>query len=95
MFGTVGRLKVKPGKLDELVATFAADQRQPEGSIGYFLYKVEGKDNELILAVAFEDKESYFRNADDPSQDEMYRKMVKLLDGVPTWEDGEIIHAGK
>jgi len=95
MFGTVGRLKVKPGKLDELIAAFAEDQRQPEGSLGYHVYKVEGKENELILAVAFKDKESYFRNADDPSQDEMYRKMVKLLDGAPTWEDGEIIFTGK
>jgi quinol monooxygenase YgiN len=95
VFGTVGRLKVKPGKLDELVALMEGNQREPEGSLGYYLYKVEGKENELILAVAFRDKESYFKNADDPAQDESYRAMVKLLDGVPTWEDGEIIHTGK
>jgi len=95
MFGTVGRLKVKPGKLEELVAMFSGDQRVPDGSLGYYVYKVEGKENELIMAVVFRDKESYFANADDPSQDEMYRKMVKLLDGAPTWEDGEIVHHGK
>jgi quinol monooxygenase YgiN len=86
---------VKPGKLDELIATFKEDQRQPAGSLGYYLYKVEGKENDLILAVVFKDKESYFKNADDPSQDDAYRKMVSLLDGVPTWEDGEIVHHGK
>jgi quinol monooxygenase YgiN len=95
MFGTVGRLKVKPGKLDELIKTFGEDQREVDGSLGYYLYKVEGKENELILAVVFRDKESYFRNADDPSQDESYRRMVALLEGPPTWEDGEIIHQGK
>ena len=95
MFGTVGRLKVKPGKLDELIATFNADQREVDGSMGWYLYKVEGKDDELILAVVFRDKESYFANADDPSQDEAYRKMVALLEGPPTWEDGEIIANGK
>ena len=95
MFGTVGRLKVKPGKLNELVAQFKEDQREVDGSLGYYLYKVEGKENELILAVVFRDKESYFKNADDPSQDENYRKMVALLDGAPTWEDGEIVHQGK
>jgi len=94
MFGTVGRLKVKPGKLDELIAAFSADQRKPDGSIGYYVYKIEGKENELIMAVVFKDKESYFKNADDPTQDELYRKMVKLLDGPPTWEDGEIVHNG-
>ena len=91
MFGTVGRLKVKPGKLDELLATLEADQRKPEGEVGYWLYKVEGKDDELILAVGFRDKESYFKNADDPSQDEAYRAMVALLQGPPTWEDGDIV----
>ena len=95
MFGTVGRLKVKPGKLDELIKTMNEDQRDVEGSLGYYLYKVEGKENELILAVAFKDKESYFKNADDPSQDDLYRKMVALLDGPPTWEDGEIVVQGK
>jgi quinol monooxygenase YgiN len=94
MFGTVGRLKVKPGKLDELIAAFSEDRRKPEGSIGYYVYKVEGKENELIMAVVFGDKDSYMKNADDPTQDELYRKMVKLLDGPPTWEDGEIVHSG-
>ena len=91
MFGTVGRLKVKPGKLDELLAQLKADQRKPEGEIGYWLYKVDGKDDELILAVAFQDKETYFKNADDPAQDEAYRAMVALLQGPPTWEDGDIV----
>ena len=95
MFGTVGRLKVKPGKLDELIALMNSAQREVDGSLGYYLYKVEGKENELILAVVFRDKESYFKNADDPSQDENYRKMVALLEGPPTWEDGEIVVNGK
>jgi hypothetical protein len=47
------------------------------------------------MAVIFRDKESYMRNADDPAQDEMYRKLVALLEGPPTWEDGEIIASGK
>ena len=95
MFGTVGRLKVKPGKLDELIALFQGEQREVDGSIAYYAYKLEGKENEVILAVVFRDKESYMANADDPSQDEQYRKMVKLLDGPPSWEDGEIVVAGK
>jgi quinol monooxygenase YgiN len=94
MFGTIGRLKVKPGKLDELIALFSADQRAIDGSLAFYVYKVEGKEDELILAVAFRDKESYMANADDPSQDESYRSMVKLLQEPPTWEDGEIVHSG-
>lgn len=95
MYGTVGRMKVKPGKLDELMALMHADQREVDGSIANYVYKLDGKDDELILVVAFRDKESYFANADDPSQDDWYRKLVTLLDGLPTWEDGEIIHQGR
>jgi quinol monooxygenase YgiN len=95
VFGTVGRMKVKPGKLDELVALMNEDPREVDGSVGYFLYRLEGKEDELILAVVFRDKESYFANADDPAQDESYRKMVALLEGPPTWEDGEIVVSGK
>jgi quinol monooxygenase YgiN len=95
MFGTVGRLKVKPGKLDALIAEFAGEEREIDGSVGFYVYKVEGKENELLLAVVFRDKDSYMRNADDPAQDERYRKLVDLLEGPPSWEDGEIIASGK
>ncbi|MCI0636913.1 MAG: hypothetical protein L0206_23810 [Actinobacteria bacterium] len=84
-------MKVKPGKMDELVKLMDEDQREIGGAVGYFMYKLEGKENEVILAVAFRDKESYFKNADDPAQDDAYRKMVALLEEPPTWDDGEII----
>ncbi len=35
MFGTVGRMKVKPGKLDELISNQGQDQREIDGSIAY------------------------------------------------------------
>jgi quinol monooxygenase YgiN len=86
---------VKPGKLDELITTFAGEQREIDGSIAFYVYKVDEKENELIMAVVFRDKDSYMKNADDPAQDDMYRKLVALLEGPPTWEDGEIIATGK
>jgi quinol monooxygenase YgiN len=95
MFGTIGRLKVKPGKIDELKAAFASEERDIDGSIAFYVYEVEGKENELILAVVFRDKDSYMKNADDPAQDDQYRKLVDLLEEPPTWEDGEIIATGK
>jgi quinol monooxygenase YgiN len=88
-------MKVKPGKLDELIALMKSDTREVDGSMGYYIYKLEGKENECVIAVVFRDKESYFKNADDPAQDDWYRNLVKLLEGPPTWEDGEIVHSGK
>jgi hypothetical protein len=47
--------------------------------------------NELYMAVAFKDKESYVANARDPKQDERFRKMREFLAADPDWHDGEII----
>ena len=94
MFGTIGHIKVKPGKFDELQKVMDQEGRQPDGHVAYYVYKLEGKENEYKIAVVFRDKESYFKNADSPEQDEAYRKMVALLDGTPTWEDGEIVANG-
>jgi quinol monooxygenase YgiN len=95
VFGTVGRFKVKPGKLDDVIALMKSDTREVDGSIAYYIYKLEEKPDEGIIAVVFRDKKSYFANADDPAQDAWYRKLVALLEAPPTWEDGEIVHSGK
>jgi quinol monooxygenase YgiN len=94
MFGTIGHIKVKPGKFEELEKVMGQDDRQPDGHIAYYVYKLEGKENEYKIAVVFRDKKSYFANADSPEQDEAYRNMVALLEEPPTWEDGEIVANG-
>jgi len=94
VYGTIGRMKVKPGKIGELIALMNSDDRKPDGSIVNYVYKLDNSENELMIAVVFRDKESYFKNADDPAQDEWYRKMVKLLEGPPSWDDGEIVAGG-
>ena len=94
MFGTIGHLKVKPGKFEEIQKAMADDTREVDGSVAYYIYKLEGKENEYKIAVVFRDKESYFKNADSPEQDDAYRKMVALLEEPPTWEDGEIVANG-
>lgn len=94
MFGTVGRMKVKPGKLDDVLELMRNDDREVDGSVAYYIYQLEGKENECIIVVVFRDRESYFANADDPAQDDWYRKLVTLLEAPPTWEDGDIVATG-
>jgi hypothetical protein len=50
--------------------------------------------NEIYMAVVFKDKASYVANAEDPKQDERYRRMLQFLAGEPEWHDGEIIETG-
>lgn len=98
MFGTVARLKIKPGKEQELLAM--SDQWTREtgdagpgvGAIAEYVFKLENAANEYMLVAIFKDRESYFANAGRPETDQQYRQMRELLESDPEWNDGEIIH---
>ena len=90
MYGTLGRMRPKAGKRDELVALMS---EPPTGAAAngyrgsYLLRADEGE--ELVVAVMYEDKEAYFAMVHDPKTDENFGKIVALLEGEPAWTDGE------
>ena len=92
MYGTVARMKVQRERVDELRALM--DSIGPRPVEGYrsthILIPDDGRD-EVILAVYFDDKASYVKNADDPAMHEDYLKYRALLDADPEWTDGEWI----
>ena len=94
MYGTVARMKVKSGKLDEFIKTMSAgsDERATKGYMGEIVYKMDNNPNEVIMAVFFADKESYHANANDPEMNKEYEQYRALLDADPEWNDGEVIH---
>ncbi len=91
MFGTLGRMKAKPGKLEELTTHLNDPQAAAHRGYGgsYLLVAEEG--DEVVVAVMFEDKESYFEMVHDPKTDENYQRLLTLVEGEPTWTDGEWI----
>jgi quinol monooxygenase YgiN len=94
MYGTVARMKVKPGKMDDLtkrMTNFDTNQR-PKGYLGEIIYKMDNNPNEVVMAVFFQDKASYQANANDPVMNKEYEQYRALLDADPEWNDGEVIH---
>ena len=92
MYGTVARMRVKPGmeaKLKEEMAQY--ESLKIPGFVSTMVYRMDRDPNELYMAVAFTDKESYTANARDPKQDERYKRMSAFLAEAPEWHDGEII----
>lgn len=92
MYGTVARMRLKPGmetKLKEDMAQY--EGLKIPGFVSTMVYRMDRDPNELYMAVAFKDKESYVANARDPKQDERFRKMREFLSADPDWHDGEII----
>ncbi len=93
MYGTVARMRLKPGMEQQL----AEQLREFEGlSVPGFvrstIYRLDAATNEFMLVVAFETKEAYVANAESADQDARYQKMRELLESDPEWNDGEIVH---
>lgn len=92
MYGTVARLKIKPGmdaKLKEEMSKYPG--LKIPGFVSTTVYRMDRDASELYMTVVFKDKQSYHANAQDPKQDERYRQMRALLAADPEWHDGEII----
>jgi len=96
MYGTVARMKVKPGEADQLRKTMQdwdAEGGSVDGAVATYVYQTDNDANELIMVALFRDKKSYMANADDPKTDEWFQLMRAHLEADPEWNDGEVIVA--
>ncbi len=98
MYGTIFRMKVKPGQQQALIDGFDEwdRERKPhvKGALGGFLFRPDAGSDEMIGIAMFEDKASYVANGDDPEQHNWFMKMRELLAEDPAWEDGEYVMGG-
>jgi hypothetical protein len=61
------------------------------GFVTEHLYKLDGKENEYLMAVVFADRESYFANARNLRTHELSQQLRALLVADPEWYDGDIV----
>ena len=91
MFGTLGRMKARHGKLEELKAHLNDPRAAAtKGYVGSYLLVAE-EGGEVVVVVMFEDRESYFAMVHEPRTEENYQRLLTLVEGEPTWTDGEWI----
>jgi quinol monooxygenase YgiN len=93
MYGTVAKLKAKPGTGD-MLAELARQvgENRPKGLVGTWVYQLDAEPDGYLLAVAFESREAYKANAASPEQDASYQQLRALLAEDPIWQDGEIVY---
>jgi quinol monooxygenase YgiN len=94
MYGTVARLTLKPGMHERFtqVGQEIVDQGIP-GWVAEYVYQADANPDEYYMAVVFESREAYRKNAESPEQDAIYRQLRELLVADPEWHDGQIIFA--
>jgi quinol monooxygenase YgiN len=97
MYGTVARIRVKPG-MEQQLMEFSKEQemsRKIPGWLETLVFRMDSDPQEYYLVVAFESRESYQANAESPEQDAEYRQFRDLLESDPEWSDGEIVSSHK
>ena len=90
MYGTVARMKVKPGKEKEMMEI---GRNSPPGMVFGYVYKLDSGNDEYIMVAGFTDKEAYVKNANSPEMHEEYLRYRELLAAEPEWNDGEIVQS--
>ena len=92
MFGTIAKMKLKPGSYDKMQDTMKGFEERPvKGFMFNAVYRSKSDPNEVWLVVGFEDEASYRANANDPQTDQMAKAYQQLLAAPPEWHDGEIV----
>ncbi|HEX5416904.1 MAG TPA: antibiotic biosynthesis monooxygenase [Chloroflexota bacterium] len=92
MYGTVARLRVKPGAAEKLIEFARAEAAIGiPGFIFQYVYQLDQDPLNCILVVGFTDKTAYVKNAESPEQHQRYLAFRALLDADPEWHDGEIV----
>ena len=90
MYGTVARLHVTAGAEEEIQRINDASAAIP-GLVSSVVYRSDTDPQEYWLAVVFESKDAYRRNAESPEQNARYEQLRALLDAEPEWHDGETV----
>ena len=87
MYGTIARMRVKPGQRDAFMAWGRA-LPMADGEQAAMMYQMDADPNEFYLAVAFTTKEAYVANANSPEQHQTFLQMMNFLESEPEWHDG-------
>jgi antibiotic biosynthesis monooxygenase (ABM) superfamily enzyme len=96
MYGTVARAHVRPENREKLLEVLTKyEELEVPGYRSSHIMFPENRENEVIMAVWFDDRDSYRKNAEDPAQHERYLDYRALMEDEPEWSDGEWIEVPK
>ena len=93
MYGTIARLRIKPGMEEQCFAYAQKVQEKDPGEVASYIYRMDADPSTCYLVAIFESKAAYAANAQRPETDARYQHMLAYLDGEPEWHDGEIVFA--
>ena len=91
MYGTIAKLRIRPGTEAELERLSREEVPQIEGFRFQYVFRMDADPQEVYLVVGFESEEAYRRNAESAEQHARYEGYRALLERDPEWHDGEVV----
>jgi len=92
MYGTIAKMKLKPGAEAKIMQAMEGAQGEREGHIATYVFRSDADPDVHFVTTIFESKGAYKKFADSPEQDKRFHEMRQLLAADPEWHDGEVIH---
>ncbi len=94
MYGTIARLKLKPGidALARIRALRATVTQAPPGAVAEYIFAADRDPNEIFLVVMFDSREAYRANSENPATSARFQEIAAMLAEPPDWHDGEVIY---
>lgn len=90
MYGTIAKMRIKPGAESQLMELSRQEVPNIEGFVFQHVYRMDSDPLDVYMVVAFTDKAAYQANAESSEQNARYEEYSKLFEGAPEWHDGEI-----
>jgi len=95
MYGTIAKLNVKAGKIEELINHMNVEYKSISGALHIFMYQMDEDTSTVYIAVVFSDKKAYIENTESSESNTKYEKMMEFLKSDPEWHDGQVIFSRK
>jgi len=92
MYGTIARIRIKPGMEGAIIEALREREGQIPGYRAGHLYRMDVEPGHYFLTIIFESKEAYDTNARSPEQHANYLHLREMMADDPAWHDGEIVY---
>jgi quinol monooxygenase YgiN len=88
MYGTIAKMKMKPGAFEALRES---EMRRPAGFVASYVFQMDEEPDVMFMVAIFENRAAYEANANSPQQNADYLRIRALLQEDPQWHDGEVV----
>jgi quinol monooxygenase YgiN len=91
MYGTVGRLQIKPGRLADLTDVIRELEANP-GVHGMAIVAKDGSEIDYQWTIVWADKATHDANNERPEFPALYERLLAIVAIEPEWHSGKIVY---